>query len=55
MDNFLSSQKNRFELLRIAWRVRVMQMPGGVQWLLAQCRKWKFKETRLRPDLGLPA
>lgn len=42
------------EFRRIRWRAEVLSMPNGVDWLLAQCRKLKWKEPKLGPELGFP-
>lgn len=42
------------EAERIRWRVEVMRLPGGVDWLCEQVRRLKHQERALGPDLGSP-
>ena len=49
MTDAAGSPGFRAEAERIHWRAWVMSQPGGVAWLLEQCRRLKYREPRIGP------
>jgi len=46
----IDNEHSRREYRRIGWRNWVMKQPGGVEWLCAESKKAKYKETAIGPD-----
>lgn len=46
----IDNEHSRREYRRIGWRNWVMKQVGGTEWLCAESKKQKFKETNIGPD-----